>query len=46
MDYYLIQKKAPCPAPDAELEDLIMDWVLKDDTKLQAAYLAAKEVAE
>ena len=46
VDYYLIQKKAPCPARDAELEDLIMDWVLKDDTKLQAAYLAAKEVAE
>lgn len=44
VDYYLIQKKAPWPAPDAEMEELIMDWVLKDDTKLQAAYLAAKEV--
>ena len=42
MDYYLIQKKAPWTAPDAELEDLILDWVLMDDTKLQAAYLAAK----
>ena len=45
VDYYLIQKKAPWTAPDAELEDLIMDWVLMDDTKLQAAYLAAKEEA-
>lgn len=44
VSYYLVQKKAPCPAPDAEMEELIMDWVLKDDTKLQAAYLAAKEV--
>ena len=44
VDYYLIQKKAPWAAPDAELEKLIWDWVLKDDTKLQTAYLAAKEV--
>ncbi len=44
VDYYLIQKKAPCPAPDAELEELIIDWVLKDDTKLKAAYLAAQGV--
>ena len=44
VDHYLIQKKAPWTAPDAELEELIMDWVLKDDTRLQAAYLAAKEV--
>ena len=44
VDYYLIQKKAPWAAPDAELEKLIWDWVLKDDTKLQTAYLAAEEV--
>ena len=43
VDYYLIQKKAPWPAPDAEMEELITGWVLKDDTKLRAAYLAAKE---
>ena len=44
VSYYLVQKKAPWAAPDAELEKLIWDWVLKDDTKLQTAYLAAKEV--
>ena len=44
VDYYLIQKKAPWPAPDAELEELITDWILKDDTKLKAAYLAAQGV--
>ena len=44
VDYYLIKKKAPWPAPDAEMEGLITGWVLKDDTKLQTAYLAAKEV--
>lgn len=44
VDYYLVQKKTPWPAPDAELEELITGWVLKDDTKLRAAYLAAKEV--
>ena len=44
VDYYLIQKKAPWPAPDAELEELITGWVLKDDTKLRSAYLAAQEV--
>lgn len=44
LDYYLIQKKAPSPALNLGQVEVIWDWVLKDDTKLQAAYLAAKEV--
>ena len=43
VSYYLIQKKAPCPAPSPEQEELILEWVLADDSELREAYLAAKE---
>lgn len=43
VSYYLIKKKAPCPAPSPEQEELILEWVLSDDSELREAYLAAQE---
>ena len=43
VSYYLIQKKTPCPAPSPEQEELILEWVLADDSELREAYLAAQE---
>ena len=43
VSYYLVQKKAPCYAPSPEQEELILEWVLADDSELRDAYLAAQE---
>lgn len=43
VDHYLIQKKAPCPAPSPEQEELILEWVLADDSELRETYLEAQE---
>lgn len=43
VSYYLVQKKAPCYAPSPEQEELILEWVLADDSELRDAYLAAQD---
>ena len=43
VSYYLVQKKAPCPAPSSEQEELILEWVLADDSDLREAYLETQE---
>ena len=43
VSYYLVQKKAPCYAPSPEQEELILEWVVDDDSELRDAYLAAQD---
>ena len=38
-----VQKKAPCYAPSPEQEELILEWVVDDDSELRDAYLAAQD---